>query len=207
MLSVVDNSIDYAKDRRLENAIFPPKTVRKLLNLSPQGYRRIRQDIDPDGDSRKDGFTHNALFVYFIFYTLRERWFFSVGDIAKFKWLYIFEACEKFELNDIKEMGIVFCSSSLQLWLAPKREYLKAIKDERFKGLKLEYVYQDYVSHLALNFDTLLDRQMTNSEKAKMLLCQPGFKEILLNKPIKPKSEQRKESFDDFFSGVLEKLE
>lgn len=207
MLSVVENTIGDDKDRQLEKGIFPPKTVCKLLNLSSQNYRRIRKEIDPFGDTRKHGFTHNALFVYFIFFTLRERWFYSVSDIAKFKWPYIFEACEKIGLNEIKEMGIVFCPASRQLWLTPKGEYLKAMKDDRFKGLKMDYVYQDYVSHLALNFETLLDRQLKNMEKAKLLLSQPNFKEVLLGKPGKSASDQKEESFDDFFSGVVEKLE
>ena len=85
-------------------------------------------------------------------------------------------------------------------------KYIKARKDDRFEGLMMSYVYQDYVSRLALNFETLLERQMTNMEKAKLLLSQPNFQEVLLNKPRKPARDEKKESFNDFFSDVVKEL-
>lgn len=187
-------------DRVSESRFFPPKVALKVLGFSAQNYRMIRENIDPEGLKRQNGFSYNALFVYFIFYALRERKLFSFSDIAKFDWEFIFHACELFDLIDIREMGIVYSPSEKEIWLVPKSIFSKVMGDDRFDGLKMEYVFKVYSNRLALEFQNVLTRKLTFEEQAQVLLSQSGFQDLVSTKPHKTPEPTSQMQFDQYFS-------
>ena len=100
-------------------------------------------------------------------------------------------------------MGIIYCPINKKVWLAPISTYEKSLKNDRFDGLKMEYVYLAYSNRLALEFESTLKRKMTFEQQTHFLLSQPMIKELLLQDSIKPQKEGIEEDFDHYFSVSL----
>ena len=206
-LSAVKIGANFDEVRKKDNSYFPPKVARKILNLSSRDYRRFRLEIDPEGDTRKDGFSHNTLFAYFILQTFREWKTFNIKDLEQFNWSFVFRACEEFELEELREMGIVYCPIDKELWLLPISAYYKVRKKGNFEGLIMERVYHEYNNRLAVSFDTLLERRLTLTEKKQLILSQPGTRDILSSKSRGKNKKIARKKFDEYFKEELESLE
>jgi hypothetical protein len=165
-----------------EDQLFKPLLVRKLLKFSIANLRKLKKEVDPNGEKRGLGFTHNALFIYSVFRSLIDNNHFTVTDICRYDWNFIFEFIEKYGIDRVKKMSFIYRQKTSQVWLVTRDVHDRLHDAGWLRAVPFIEGYETYNDCLT----SLSKPQIEIKDDAleSLIAKQKGYKE-LINTPVR----------------------